>query len=42
MVWEGQEMNPARYVVELTKSEIENIRAAVVAFKRKSLRPVFY
>jgi hypothetical protein len=33
MVWEGMELDPRDYVVELLKSEIENIRAAVVSFK---------
>jgi len=35
MVWEGAQMNPQRYVVELSAAEIENIRAAIIRFKRK-------
>ena len=34
MVWEGTELDPRDYVVELFKSDIEDIRAAVVSFKR--------
>lgn len=36
MVWEGTELNPQDYVVELLNSDIENIRAAVVSFKCES------
>lgn len=37
MVWEGAELDPKQYVVELTRSEVENIRAAVVGFKLQRL-----
>lgn len=37
MVWEGAELNPSQYVVELSSTEVENIRAAVVGFKLQRL-----
>lgn len=37
MVWEGAELDPAQYIVELSKSDIDNIRAAVVGFKLQRL-----
>jgi hypothetical protein len=38
MVWEGAELDPSYYVIELLASEIENIRAAVVYFKCEFLQ----
>jgi hypothetical protein len=38
MVWEGAELDPAQYIVELSKSDIDNIRAAVVGFKLQRLQ----
>ncbi|KAF2190759.1 Clavaminate synthase-like protein [Zopfia rhizophila CBS 207.26] len=37
MVWEGGELDPINYVVQLQESEIENIRAAVIHFKMLNL-----
>lgn len=37
MVWEGVELNSTEYIVELSKSEIDSIRAAVVGFKLQRL-----
>ncbi|KAJ4369025.1 hypothetical protein N0V83_006107 [Neocucurbitaria cava] len=33
MVWKGDELNPAKYVVELSKDEIRDVRAAVIKVK---------
>ncbi|KAJ4340585.1 hypothetical protein N0V95_007460 [Ascochyta clinopodiicola] len=33
MTWRGAELNPSRYVIELPRAEVDNIRAAVVGFK---------
>ncbi|CAO2650931.1 Nn.00g092280.m01.CDS01 [Neocucurbitaria sp. VM-36] len=33
MVWEGDELNPAQYIVELSNHEIQDIRAAVIKVK---------
>lgn len=35
MVWKGKELSPEKYVIELTSAEVENVRAAVVGFKRR-------
>jgi hypothetical protein len=37
MAWAGAELDPKRYIVELSRSEIDNIRAAVVGFKLQRL-----
>ncbi|KAJ4994425.1 taurine catabolism dioxygenase family protein [Stagonosporopsis vannaccii] len=37
MVWDGAELNPTRYIVKLSRSEVDNIRAAVVGFKLQRL-----
>lgn len=37
MVWEGAELDPAQYIVKLSRSEVDNIRAAVVGFKLQRL-----
>ncbi|KAF1929362.1 Clavaminate synthase-like protein [Didymella exigua CBS 183.55] len=37
MAWEGAELDPAQYIVELSRSEVDNIRAAVVGFKLQRL-----
>ncbi|KAH6618589.1 hypothetical protein C7974DRAFT_32899 [Boeremia exigua] len=37
MVWEGAELRPAEYIVKLSSSEVESIRAAVVGFKLQGL-----
>lgn len=37
MVWEGAELDPTRYIVNLSKSEVDGIRAAVVGFKLQRL-----
>jgi hypothetical protein len=34
-VWQGDELNPAEYVVELDDGDIRNIRAAIIKFKRE-------
>jgi hypothetical protein len=36
MVWMGKSMTPNKYVIELSSAEVENVRAAVVGFKRKA------
>jgi hypothetical protein len=36
LVWNGSELAPEQYVVELRKEEIEDIRAAVISFKCKN------
>ncbi|KAF2202114.1 hypothetical protein GQ43DRAFT_414294 [Delitschia confertaspora ATCC 74209] len=33
MVWQGKELDPKDYVIELEPAEVENVRAAVVGFK---------
>ena len=33
MVWKGAELDPTQYIIELSRTEIDNIRAAVVGFK---------
>lgn len=35
MVWEGSELDPAKYIVELDQREIQDIRAAVIKVKSK-------
>jgi hypothetical protein len=44
MVWQGDELNPAEYVVTLSDCDILNIRAAIIKFKRKykSVSPNFW
>lgn len=37
MAWEGAELDPSQYIVNLSKIEIDNIRAAVVGFKLQRL-----
>ncbi|CAI6339519.1 unnamed protein product [Periconia digitata] len=37
MVWEGDELDPAKYIIHLHPSEIQNIRAAVIYFKLTGL-----
>lgn len=37
MAWEGTELDPKQYIVELSRSDIDNIRAAVVGFKLQRL-----
>lgn len=37
MAWEGAELDTAQYIVELSRSEVDNIRAAVVGFKLQRL-----
>ena len=40
-VWEGTEFDMEAAIVELTASEVESIRAAVVSFKCKSARYLY-
>jgi len=35
MVWEGNELDPAKYVITLSHREIQDIRAAVIKIKSK-------
>ncbi|KAH8627910.1 hypothetical protein IG631_17678 [Alternaria alternata] len=35
MVWQGDELNPVEYVVQLNDREIRDIRAAIIKFKRE-------
>lgn len=35
MVWQGDELNPDEYVVQLNMYEVEMVRAAVISFKRE-------
>ena len=34
MTWTGSELEPAKYVVQLTASELADIRSGVLHFKR--------
>ena len=35
MVWQGDELDPAKYIVELSHRDIQDIRAAVIKIKSK-------
>jgi hypothetical protein len=35
ITWQGDELNPAEYVIKLNDRDILNIRAAVISFKLK-------
>jgi hypothetical protein len=35
MLWQGDELDPAKYVVELSHRDIQDIRAAVIKIKGK-------
>jgi len=35
MVWQGDELNPVEYVVQLNDREIRDIRADIIKFKRE-------
>ncbi|PVI06769.1 Clavaminate synthase-like protein [Periconia macrospinosa] len=37
MVWEGDELDPAKYIINLRPSEVQNVRAAVIHFKLTGL-----
>lgn len=37
MVWAGSELEPAKYIIELSSTDIENIKAAVINFKLQGL-----
>lgn len=38
MVWEGDELNSAKYVVELSNDEVRDVRAAVIKVKSEYSR----
>jgi hypothetical protein len=37
MVWQGNELEPDQYIINLERAEVEAVRAAIVSFKCKSL-----
>ncbi|KZM18699.1 uncharacterized protein EKO05_0006649 [Ascochyta rabiei] len=37
MTWRGAELNASQYVIELSRAEVDNVRAAVVGFKLQRL-----
>lgn len=37
MAWGGAELDPAQYIIKLSRSDVDNVRAAVVGFKLQRL-----